>query len=443
MKPTTKWLAWCFALVALAVFGSIAAFQSLSRLEGAVAERRHTYALIGMADGLLASIIDAETGERGYLLTGNEMFLQSYRTSVSTINSQLQALQTQTRIPAAQQSLAAVSPLISAKLAHMAKVIALRGEQQVTASVAASAQAEDLRLMDPIRLHMLEFDKREAEALRQREADLQSSLRQMYAVLVAVSLFSVALTAASIVLIGRQSRQHAKSLVHDETRHLLSQLQDSNLAQEQANRALQVREEMLSVTLNSIGDAVIATDAAARVTSLNPVAERLTGWTQAQASGRLVDEVFHIVNKETRGSAVIPVAAALESGAVQGLANHTVLIARDGSECDIADSCAPIRDRTSAVVGAVLVFRDVSKEYAVQQALRDGAALVQTILSTVVDGIITLHAAGVPDRDREPGGRAHVRLHRRRVARPEFQPAGARAGSGPAQRLARVLQRQR
>ena len=62
MKPTTKWLAWCFALVALAVFGSIAAFQSLSRLEGAVAERRHTYALIGMADGLLASIIDAETG---------------------------------------------------------------------------------------------------------------------------------------------------------------------------------------------------------------------------------------------------------------------------------------------------------------------------------------------------------------------------------------------
>lgn len=62
MKPTTKWLAWCFALAALAVFGSIAVFQSLSRLEGAVAERRHTYTLIGMAAGLLASIIDAETG---------------------------------------------------------------------------------------------------------------------------------------------------------------------------------------------------------------------------------------------------------------------------------------------------------------------------------------------------------------------------------------------
>ena len=81
-------------------------------------------------------------------------------------------------------------------------------------------------------------------------------------------------------------------------------------------------------------------------------------------------------------------------GTIQGLANHTVLIARDGSECAIADSCAPIRDRDGQVVGAVLVFRDVTKEYAAQQTLRDNAALIQTILNTVADSIITLHAGG-------------------------------------------------
>jgi PAS domain S-box-containing protein len=161
-------------------------------------------------------------------------------------------------------------------------------------------------------------------------------------------------------------------------------------------RSVTVREseEKLAVTLNSIGDAVIATDAEARVTRLNPVAEKLTGWTLAEAVGRPVSEVFNIINKESRLPSTIPVLETLARGTVQGLANHTVLIARDGSECDIADSCAPIHASNGQVIGAVLVFRNVTAEYAAQQALRDSSALVQTILNTVVDGIITLRAAG-------------------------------------------------
>jgi PAS domain S-box-containing protein len=158
------------------------------------------------------------------------------------------------------------------------------------------------------------------------------------------------------------------------------------------NHSLRLSEERLSVTLNSIGDAVIATDNAACVTLLNPLAEQLTGWTQLQAAGRPVDDIFKIINKVTRAPATIPVIETLAHGTIQGLANHTILIARDGSEYDIADSCAPIRDRDGQVIGAVLVFRDVTEKYAVQQALRDSAALIQTILDTVVDGIVTLHA---------------------------------------------------
>ena len=110
---------------------------------------------------------------------------------------------------------------------------------------------------------------------------------------------------------------------------------------------------------------------------MNPLAERLIGWTQAEASGRPVGEIFRIINKETRQPASIPVIETLAHGTIQGLANHTVLISRDGSECDIADSCAPIRDRDGQVIGAVLVFRDVTGEYAVQKALRDSTLALQ------------------------------------------------------------------
>jgi PAS domain S-box-containing protein len=159
------------------------------------------------------------------------------------------------------------------------------------------------------------------------------------------------------------------------------------------NLAVRESEEKLAVTLNSIGDAVIATDAEARVTRLNPVAERLTGWTLAEALGRPASEVFNVINKETRLPSAIPVMETLAHGAVQGLANHTVLVSRDGGECDIADSCAPIHASDGKVIGAVLVFRNVTAEYAVQQAMRDSAALVQAILNTVADGIITIRAS--------------------------------------------------
>lgn len=205
--------------------------------------------------------------------------------------------------------------------------------------------------------------------------------------------------AATLLMLFRSARlayrpQPPRNSAGLEPRQLLAIQEAVNRQLQQANATLRDSEEKLAVTLNSIGDAVIATDHLARVTRLNPVAEKLTGWTQSAAAGRPVGEVFCIINKETRLPGTIPVMETLARGTIQGLANHTVLIAADGSECDIADSCAPIRDRDGRVVGAVLVFRDVSKDYAAQQALRDSAALVAAILNTVVDGIITLHAHG-------------------------------------------------
>ncbi|MHB8897595.1 MAG: PAS domain-containing protein, partial [Thermoguttaceae bacterium] len=144
---------------------------------------------------------------------------------------------------------------------------------------------------------------------------------------------------------------------------------DAGIRAQQAE--LRASEERLSATLRSIGDGVIACDGQGNIVNLNTVGETLTGWTGDEARGRPIAEIFRIVHAETRESAEIPVDRALREDRIIGLANHTVLIARDGTERQIADSCAPIHSVAGAVIGAVLVFRDVTEEYRQREALRE------------------------------------------------------------------------
>ncbi|WP_462324540.1 PAS domain S-box protein [Desulfoplanes sp.] len=129
-------------------------------------------------------------------------------------------------------------------------------------------------------------------------------------------------------------------------------------------------EENLRTTLDSIGDGVIATDTGGRVTRMNPVAEDLTGWGMEEAWGEPLHRVFSIINADTRKPVDSPVEKVLATSSIVGLANHTVLVARDGSEYQIADSGAPIRSDSGEILGVVLVFRDVSKESILQEQLR-------------------------------------------------------------------------
>ena len=127
-----------------------------------------------------------------------------------------------------------------------------------------------------------------------------------------------------------------------------------------AEEKLQQEKEQLSVTLRSIGDGVITTDKKGNITMMNRVAEKLTGWKSAEAIGRPLKEVFHIINEETRQEVENPVDRVLEEGRIIGLANHTVLVSRDGTERILADSGSPLRDRESKIIGVVLIFRDIT-----------------------------------------------------------------------------------
>ena len=172
----------------------------------------------------------------------------------------------------------------------------------------------------------------------------------------------------------------------------LQNAQSILVARRRAEEALRQQSEWLRITLASIGDAVITTDAEGRVTSMNAVAQALTGWSQTDALGHFLTDVFQIVHEETRQAVENPAIRALQTNTIIRLANHTVLLARTGEEHPIDDSAAPIRDESGATVGAVLVFRDVSERKATDLARAHLAAIVESsedaIVSKTLQGII-------------------------------------------------------
>ena len=165
-------------------------------------------------------------------------------------------------------------------------------------------------------------------------------------------------------------------------------------ARDGSEAALRASEENLAITLQSIGDAVIATDSDGRITRMNPVAERLTGWTLASATGRPLAEVFRIFDSLTRLPAQDPVRRVLERGEVVSLSNHTALLARDDVEYQIADSAAPIRDRQGAIAGVVLVFADVTEQYRARQALHDSERRLRALIDTEPECVKVVDRAG-------------------------------------------------
>jgi len=129
-------------------------------------------------------------------------------------------------------------------------------------------------------------------------------------------------------------------------------------------------ERKLRLTLNSIGDAVISTDMNGNINRMNPVAEDITGWSVDSAHGKKLNEIFHIINADSREIIDNPIEKVIQTGEIVGLANHTVLISKDGREYQIADSAAPIKDDEGNITGVVLVFRDVTENYEKEQSLK-------------------------------------------------------------------------
>ena len=175
-----------------------------------------------------------------------------------------------------------------------------------------------------------------------------------------------------------------------------------------AAEAAHMQREQLQVMLASIGDAVIATDATGQITFINPVAAQLTGWSLAEAQGQPLSAVFQIINATTRQTVESPVSNVLRAGVIVGLANHTLLLARDGTERPIDDSGAPIRDAQGALIGVVMVFRDITAREQAEaerirlladaQTARDAAEQTARRIARLQRATVALGAATTPEQ---------------------------------------------
>ncbi len=296
----------------------------------------------------LAVLEDAETGQRGYLYTGDPEYLQPYHRASAQLDEQLQQLSNLTADDPAQVGNAAtVRKLAHQKLDELAATISLfrAGRKEEARQLVLSDLGIDT--MNSLRRVLGQMEKEE-EALE----DLQSAAYER----------SVRRTVGSIYLATGVAILGLAIVAH----FILRQRR----MRERYTRQLRAREEWFRVTLQSIGDGVIATDEKGKITFLNPIATALTGVPLEEALGHDIHDVFPIFNEHSGAIAENPVQRVMSLGLVVGLANHTVLRHRKGHLTAIEDSAAPIRDDRDRVIGVVLVFRDATGERRSQELMR-------------------------------------------------------------------------
>src|SRR5713226_5991868 len=333
---------------AILVFVGWQSYQNTARFAEASEWRKHTYEVLWNLDETVAQLVDAETGQRGYLLTGEESYLEPYRAAIKNIDQTIRDLKSLTSDnPNQQKRIQILEPLVEKKLTELQRTIDLRKKEGLTAANRVVLEGSGKQAMDQIRAVVAEMMKEEEYLLKLRTQKTNESVARSVRTILTGTLLSISLLVLCFWLLQRELSERKK-----------------------AQEALARSEKWFSTTLASIGDAVIATDMNGGVTFMNSVAQSLTGWSQAEATGKSMDLVFDIVNKETRRPVENPVKKVFREGKVVGLADHTLLLSKNGKEFDIEDSAAPILTDTGEGFGVVLVFRDITDKKQTEETLR-------------------------------------------------------------------------
>ena len=307
--------------------------------------------LVDETQNLLSHLKDAETSQTGYLLTGDARYLADYNQALSDIAPARQVL---SRPQAADhEDCARLSALITAKLNDLAQTIHLR--QQGDAAAALERTDRGKGTTDEIHALADRVVAQENDRFREYTAGAQ---RHGYQTRIVVHLGALLLFG----LLWFATRRINRLLG---SQHQL--ISDLELTREREARG----SAALATTLRSIGDAVIAADTQGRIRFMNPIAEALTGWTNAAAEGRPLPEVFHVEDEVSHQPMPDLTIKVLRDGAVVGLANHAILIAREGGRIPIDDRAAPILDEQGNITGVVLVFRDVTLRRRAQRQLEE------------------------------------------------------------------------
>src|ERR1700682_3332978 len=363
------------ALVVAAVIMLLVGWESYRdtiRVADAAEARKHSFEVRAVLADTAARLVDAATGQRGFLLTGDETYLEPYRGAIKNVNRLITELRNFTADNANQQKrILELEPLVEKKLAELQRTIDLRKTEGSAAANAVVLAGEGKRWMDQIRTVLADLQEEENRFRALRTLEMTDALSRTSRIVVAGNLLSASLLFVVFVPLFRA----------------LS-------ARKRAQEDLRKSEKWFSTTLDSIGDAVIATDMNGGVTFMNPVAQSLTGWSLEDARGKSMDLVFDIVNKETRRPVENPVKKFFREGKVVGLADHTILLSKSGKEFDIEDSAAPIVADTGEAFGVVLVFRDITEKKLTEEETGRQKELMQLILGSVADGVVVADTKG-------------------------------------------------
>lgn len=345
----------------LVMFTAFLSYRAWAAFERTREQVRITRQVVDGTTVLLSYLTGAESAQRGFLLTGDDQYLAPYRQAIAHISASLDALariEAGRRRPDQLQRIERLKPLVKDKMDELDQTIELRRSQGIDPALAIVRSDRGKAAMDRIRAICAEIQTVSYELLEQQSQAMRAGAYQagLVGTLGSIAVF-VLLSLATVVI--REGARHRERLIVD--------LQKS---EEEARNAC----DLLQTTISSIGDGVITTDTAGKAVFLNPIAQSLTGWTQEQAAGRPLEEVFKISNEETGAAAGNPVGQALREGSIAGLPDQTRLTARDGRHIPIEDSAAPIRDAKGSVTGVVLVFRDVTERREAERAEKNAAA---------------------------------------------------------------------
>jgi PAS domain S-box-containing protein len=357
---------------AILVFVGWQSYRSTTQFAEAAQWRGHTYEVLNSLDETVGQLSDAETGQRGYLLTGDEAYLEPYRSAIKSIDQIVAHLKNLTSDnPNQQKRIQALEPLIEKKLAEMLSTVDLRRNKGAAAATGVVLEGSGKQAMDQIRTLIVEMANEEKDLLRIRTQQASESATKSARTVLAGTLLSISLMVLCFALLKRELSERKR-----------------------VQEALAKSEKWFSTTLASIGDAVIATDMNGVVSFLNPVAQSLTGWSLEEARGKSMDLVFDIVNAETRRPVENPVKKAFRERKIVGLDDHTVLLSKDGREFDIEDSAAPILTDTREGLGVVLVFRDITARKRMEEKRKQQQDILESILEGMAEGVVVADENG-------------------------------------------------
>lgn len=344
--------------IALFILATIAFFsyREWDRFRTASDEVQRASEILRRTHLLVSAMKDAETGQRGYLLTGDRHYLAPYNEALSTIPQEIAQLRRATSyVLISGEYVRRAEALAKAKLQELQQIVDLQNHGQLKAAMEVVKSRRDRKTMTALREVCDQIDSLTYKHLIEGTNAAEESRHRTRVLSLGGSGIMFALLALTTVTIHRGTSRRQQ---------LIRDLHTSE------QRTVAARD-LLDTTLCSISDGVIATDAQARVIFMNPVARELTGWTEGdEARGRPLNEILIILDENSRTAVESPAYRALREGSTAGLSDH-VLARRNGTEFPVETSAAPLRDAAGKVIGSVLVLRDVTERRRVEKEKAD------------------------------------------------------------------------